>query len=92
VAVAQANTVALCQSPGPPRLRKRPAKETALPSKVPLDTESEWYTAMTTGLAGFSPGPLSPFQAPYDKKMQALQASMCVGECICLLMRHNHPK
>jgi hypothetical protein len=82
----------LCQSPGLPRRHNLPAKETALPSKVTLDDEPEWSMAMATGLAGFSPGSLSPFQAPYDHDMQAVQASKCVGERICLLMLHNSPK
>ena len=38
--------------------------------------------AMTTVLTGYSPGPFSPFQAPHDLGMQAVQAGMCVGECI----------
>jgi hypothetical protein len=71
VPAADAYTILLKQSPGPPQRRHRPAKETSEPSKVPCHAVPEWSMAMTSGVAGCSPFPLSPFQAPYTFDMQA---------------------
>ncbi len=91
-AAAATATILLKQSPGPPRRRHRPAKETSEPNKVPCQAVPEWSMTMAPGVAGCSPGPLSPFQAPYTLDMQAQQDGMCVGERISELMRRNCPK
>jgi hypothetical protein len=80
VPAADADTILFKQSPGPPRCRYRPAKETYEPSKVPCQAVPEWSMAMTPGVAGCSQGPLSQFQTPYTLDMQAEQDCMCVGE------------
>ena len=77
---AYADTILLNQSPGPPRHRHRPAKETSEQSKVQCQPVPEWSMAVTPCVAGYYPGALSPFQAPYSLDMQAEQDGMCVGE------------
>jgi hypothetical protein len=71
VPAAFADTSLLKQSPGPPGHRHRHAKETSELSKVQCQAVPEWSMAMTPGVAGCSPGPLSPFQAPNSLDMQA---------------------
>jgi hypothetical protein len=80
VPAAYADTILLNQSPGPPRHRQCPAKETSEPSKMRCQAVPEWSMAVTPCVAGYSPGPLSLFQAPNSLDMQAEQDGMCVGE------------